>query len=110
MNRHSSLAFCLAIMLAAPIAAQQISGSISGVVRDTQQAVVAGAKVTLTSATQGSVRETSTNADGIYLFQAIQPDTYTVAVEAAGFKKSERREIRIFASDRLDVPVTLEVG
>jgi hypothetical protein len=89
---------------------QQISGSISGVVRDSQQAIVPGAKVSLISTAQGFVRETTTNSEGIYLLQAVQPSTYTLVVESAGFKKFERREIRIFASDRLDIPVTLEVG
>lgn len=90
--------------------AQQISGSISGEVRDSQQSVIPNAKVRLVNALQGNARETVTNAEGIFLFQAIQPSTYTLSVEGSGFKKFERKEIKLFASDRLDIPVTLEIG
>ncbi len=98
------------LALASLLSAQQISGSISGVVRDNQQAVVPKAKVRLLNVEQGNFRETETNAEGYYLFQAVQPGTYNVGVEVTGFKKFERREIKLFASDRIDVPVTLEVG
>jgi hypothetical protein len=100
-----------ALSLAAVAAfSQQISGSISGVVRDNQQAVIAGAKVTLTNVAQGYTREAVTNGEGIYLFQAVQPGTFSVVVEVPGFKKAEQREIRIYASDRIDIPFTMEVG
>lgn len=90
--------------------AQQISGSISGIVRDNQQAVIPNAKVRLVSELQGNARETQTNNEGLFLFQAIQPSTYTLTVELSGFKKFERKEIKLFASDRLDIPVTMEIG
>ncbi|MBY0508216.1 MAG: carboxypeptidase regulatory-like domain-containing protein [Bryobacteraceae bacterium] len=89
---------------------QQVSGSISGTVRDNQQAVIAGAKVTLINAVQGFSRETQTNAEGYYLFTSLQPSTYNLTVEQSGFKKAETRDIKIFASDRLTIPVVMEIG
>lgn len=93
-----------------PTFAQQISGSIAGTVRDSQQAVVAGAKVSLLNQTQGWTRETTTNDDGVFLLTSLPPATYNVTVETAGFKKFEKRDIKIFANDRMDVQVVLEVG
>ena len=99
-----TFSFCSAVF------AQQISGSISGVVRDNQQAIIAGAKVTVTSTTQGYVREGTTNGEGIFLFTSLQPSTYNLTVEVPGFKKSERKDIKIFAADRLDFPIVMELG
>ncbi|MCA2966973.1 MAG: TonB-dependent receptor [Acidobacteriaceae bacterium] len=108
--RNARQAVIALFLLSSLLPAQQISGSISGVVRDNQQAVVPKAKVRLINTVQGNIRETETNDEGFYLFQAVQPSTYTVAIEVTGFKKFERREVKLFASDRLDIPVVLEVG
>lgn len=100
----------LLLLAAACAYGQQVSGTIAGVVRDSQQAVVAGAKVTLVNATQGFTREGATNSEGYYLFTSLPPAAYTLTVEQAGFKKFEQRDIRIFASDRIDINVGLDVG
>lgn len=111
MKKHAIRVVSLAITLAAATAiAQQISGSIFGVVRDQQQAAVAGAKVTLVNTTQGYTRETQTNGEGYYIFPSLQPSTYNVTVEMSGFKKFEKKDIKMFASDKIDVGVQLEVG
>lgn len=72
--------------------------------------MIAGAKVLLVSSTQGFQRETQTNAEGVFSFASVQPGTYVVSVESAGFKKFEQRDVKIYASDRYEVPVTMEVG
>ena len=65
-----------------PVWAQQSSGSISGVVQDSQGAVVPGAKVTLINQAQGGVaRELPASAEGTFFFTPIIPGTYTVTVE-----------------------------
>ncbi|HEV2447902.1 MAG TPA: DUF2012 domain-containing protein [Candidatus Sulfopaludibacter sp.] len=105
--------FVAAVMLGCVnfISGQQISGSISGVVKDSQQAAVANAKVTLNSNEQGTSREGSTATDGSFVFTQVQPGTYSVAVEAPGFKKFEQTDIKIFANDRLNLgEIPLSVG
>ncbi|MGC4054033.1 MAG: carboxypeptidase-like regulatory domain-containing protein [Paludibaculum sp.] len=91
--------------------AQQITGTISGTVKDAQQAAVVGAKVTIVSAQQGSGREVSTNNEGVFVFTNTQPGTYNLSVEAAGFKKFEQKGVVLYASDRLSLgDLTLSVG
>src|SRR5260370_19353278 len=90
--------FCATVVVA-----QQISGSISGVVKDSQLASIANAKVSLTDQAQGTTRETSTAADGSFVFTLVQPGSYTVAVEAPGFKKFEQKDVKVFANDRVSV-------
>lgn len=83
----------LGILLAFPIrlsAQTTIStGSIQGTVSDPSGAVVAGAKVTVTNKGTGEVRNLSTNSDGIYISGALMPGSYTVRVEAKGFRTAE---------------------
>ncbi len=90
---------------------QQISGSITGVVRDSQQAAVANAKVSLNSKEQGTSREGVTAPDGSFVFAQVQPGTYLLTVEAPGFKKFEQTDIKVFANDRVSAgDITLSVG
>src|SRR5690349_229790 len=55
------------------LCAQQISGSIFGAVRDSQQSAIANAKVTLTNQEQGTSRDTVTGVDGSFVFTQLQP-------------------------------------
>ncbi|WP_321472084.1 carboxypeptidase regulatory-like domain-containing protein [uncultured Paludibaculum sp.] len=91
--------------------AQQITGTISGNVKDAQQAAVAGAKVTIISTQQGTTREVSTNNEGTFVFTNAQPGTYDLGIEAPGFKKFEQKGVVLYASDRLSLgDLTLSVG
>ena len=102
MHRRQLSRTLLCILFCATIAvAQQISGSISGVVKYSQLASIAGAKVSLTDQAQGTTREITTRADGSFVFPLVQPGSYTVSVEATGFKKSEQKDVKLFANDRV---------
>jgi hypothetical protein len=99
------------LLSVASVNAQQVSGSISGNVKDSQQAAVVNAKVLLINPAQGVSREQATGPDGSFNFALLPPATYELTVEAPGFKKFEQKEIKIFASDRIAVPdVVLQVG
>jgi hypothetical protein len=95
---------------AAAMLAQQTSGSISGTVRDSQQAAIAAAKVTVMNRAQGLIREVPTSSDGSFMVTPLQSAVYSVSVEAPGFKKFERPEVKIFANDRIALDIVLEVG
>src|SRR5205823_11844730 len=102
-----------AVLLAAiPVSAQQSFGSISGVVQDSQGAIVPNAKVELTNQAQGTVaRGLVTSSEGTFVFAPVPPATYSVSVEAPGFKKYVKREITVFAQDRIGLPpIVLELG
>jgi Carboxypeptidase regulatory-like domain/TonB-dependent Receptor Plug Domain len=110
LRKKTPMLLSLALLLAASAFAQT-SASLSGTVHDAQGGAVAGAKVTLKDA-GGTVQiDTTTNSEGFYTFPVIQPSTYTVTIEATGFKKSVRSGIVVNASDRQSTGVTvLEVG
>ena len=112
VNRGAASLAVVLILFIGPLFGQQSSGSISGVVQDSQGAVVPNAKVVLINQGQGAVyRESSTSAEGTFFFTPVIPGTYTVTVEAAGFKKYVRTDITLFAQDRVGLPpIALELG
>jgi hypothetical protein len=88
----------------------QTTGSLSGTVTDPNNAVVAGATVTLQSNVAGAERSAVTDSNGAFDFQALLPGTYTINVEAVGFKKAIAREIVVSVSLNSQVNIQLEVG
>src|SRR5262245_25321942 len=76
----------LVFLLAAICAAQTSTSQSSGPIRDSTSAVVPNAGVTLTNESTGvALKQTTTDA-GVYAFPAIPAGTYTVRVEANGFR------------------------
>ncbi len=91
--------------------AQQISGSITGVVKDSQQGAIANAKVTLLNQAQGTTREANTGAEGGFVFNSVQPGSYTVTIETSGFSKFEQKNIPVSPNERVALgAITLAVG
>ncbi len=94
-----------------PLLAQNISGTITGTVKDSSGAVVSGASVTITNTNQNAVVFTAnTNAAGQYTAPFLPVGNYSVAVEAAGFKKAERTAIKLDVGQNLTVDMSLEPG
>ncbi len=89
---------------------QAISASLSGVVQDSSQAAVAGAKVVLASPEKGVTRTVSTGTDGRYSFAMLPPATYTLTVEASGFSSYKQSGIALAAGQDASQQVTLQVG
>jgi len=87
------------------VAAQTYQGRILGSVADLNGAAVRGAKVTITNVETGVTRALETNEAGDYVAPNLPPGRYKIAVEADGFKKVERPEVRLeVAKDiRIDV-------
>jgi hypothetical protein len=101
----------LALFLwAASAFAQAGGGELTGEVRDPSGASVANASVTLTQTETRQSSSSATTDRGIYLFPSLQPGLYTLAVEAQGFKRFLREQIRVATAERLRVDVNLQIG
>ncbi len=90
--------------------AQESRGAITGRVLDGQGAVVPGAKVSVTNSATNETRRGEANATGYYEFNYLEPSSYTVNVEAPGFKKFLRQGVTVNVGTRLEIDVPLEVG
>src|SRR5690242_10095354 len=73
--------------------AQSIYGSIRGLVSDPSGAIIANAKVILINEGTSAQRSALSNNVGEYVFSQVTPGTYTVAAEAPGFKKVDRKNV-----------------
>jgi Carboxypeptidase regulatory-like domain len=88
----------------------QGTSAIRGSIKDPQGSVVAGATVTLTNPETNLTRTTTSNDNGQFAFEAIQPGVYKVEVEAQNFKKAVFTEVGALVSKPTDLPVTMEIG
>jgi hypothetical protein len=93
-----------------PTFAQQFRGSLSGRVLDQQQAAVPGAKILAVESETGAKFPTVTNGDGTYVLTFLPPGPYSVAAEAAGFKRYVNAQVRVATNEREQLDITLEVG
>jgi len=89
---------------------QAVYGSILGTVTDPQGAALSGAKITVTNQRKGTSDTTTTNADGNYSVTHLIPDTYSVRVEAPGFKASEQKDVIVQADAGARVDLQTQVG
>jgi hypothetical protein len=99
---------CAALLVGSAHA--QFHAAIQGTVMDSKGGAIAGAKVTATNLATGATRETVTSAEGFYRIGDLPPGTYSVSVEAAGFKKSNSNNVEVQAEQPRGLDVTLEVG
>ncbi len=105
----SVLMFTLACV--ASVSAQATTGSVRGSVVDPNNAVVVGAKVTLTRKTTTEARTTQTNDSGIYEFNNLVPGAdYQVQVEAPNFKALTLTDVGVSLNQVTDLPAQLTVG
>src|SRR5215472_11395451 len=101
----------IAIVALCFCALAQNSGSFTGAVRDSAGLVIPGATVTVTEQATGYRQTARTSSEGIFVFPTLPPGTYTIAVEAKGFKKSESKGVILPVASKVSVgDVVMEVG
>ncbi|HUO15396.1 MAG TPA: carboxypeptidase-like regulatory domain-containing protein, partial [Verrucomicrobiae bacterium] len=91
----------LACMLCAPLLAQVTSGTIFGTVRDSSGAVIKGATVTISDPSTGITRTVTSSDAGEFAAPGLYPGTYTIKVEAKGFKALDASGFVLSAADKL---------
>jgi len=97
-------------LFVAILPAQDYRGRIQGVVRDSSDAVVAGANVTLSNVNTGITTVRRTNETGHYIFDLVEPGTYSVTVETPGFSKFVRENVPLASKGDLTVDANLKPG
>lgn len=113
MFRKLALVFTVGLVLvfAGVTVAQQVTGSISGTVKDSSGAVVPNATVTITNTDKNIVARTvKTDSVGGYSAPLLPVGNYSVTAEANGFTKTVQNNIGLNVNDNLTVDITLQVG
>jgi hypothetical protein len=105
---------CLAALLLALSAlsaqAQETRGRVQGVVADTQGGVMPGASVVLQNDGTTVATTRTTNRDGRYLFDYVDPGTYTITVTISGFNTAVHKNVKVQQRADLTVDIKLQVG
>ncbi len=110
MLRKLLAGVCLGALFGVALLGQESRGAITGRITDPQGGVIPNAKVAVTNTLTNEVRRVTTNETGYYEANFLEPSTYSVAVEAGGFKKMNRTGITVNVSARLEINLALEIG
>src|SRR4029077_10724876 len=106
-SRTTVLVLVLGALLAGSAAAQTTEGRITGLVSDTQGAILPGVTVTVTSPALIGVQSTVTQPDGKFLFPALPTGVYKLVFELSGFQKLTRENIQVVLGQTLSVDAQL---
>ncbi len=106
------LAIALLLSFSGFVAAQETTGTLVGVVRDSSGAAVAGATVTITDPTKNNtvVRTITTTDEGVFSAPNLNVSTYTITVEAPNFKRRVQTDVKLDVGARRNVDIALEAG
>jgi Carboxypeptidase regulatory-like domain/TonB dependent receptor-like, beta-barrel len=104
-----TISICLMVSV---IAFSQTAGTsrVTGVVQDSNGAVIPDAKVTVTNEGTNLSYNTTTTSAGVYVFDGLQLGSYTVSVEKQGFKKFVSKSNILTVGQPLTVNAELAAG
>lgn len=106
----ASLTVCLLSAVSVPARAQQIYGSINGVVKDPNGAVVPNATILATNEGTSTAVSAKTDAGGTYIITNLQPGTYDVQTTASGFGPSKQTGVHVEVGLSTNLDVSLAVA
>jgi len=111
---HHVVRFGLIILVvlgltALPAFPQTGAGTVSGTVRDSAEAFVSGAKVTITNTETGISKQVVTSPEGLYSFPALPIGPYRLSVDKEGFQ-TWAGTLTLSVGQNVTVDATLRVG
>jgi hypothetical protein len=111
LRQWSLPALLLALLLAPATFGQSTSGSITGTIKDGTGAPIAGASVTINNPATNLTRQVNSNSSGGFSAPQLPPGNYNISVEKTGFKKYEKTNVVLNATDIVNAgDFTLDVG
>ena len=109
-RRLLTLLVVILCLLALKQAAFAQTAQLSGIITDTNSAVIAGSHVTLTNLDTGVARKALTNTEGYYSLPFVPPGNYRLHVLSSGFRPVTHDSVRINVDHALRIDFTLEIG
>lgn len=100
----------ITLMLAAPLAAQTVTATVSGTVRDQSGAVIPNANVTLTNTGTNVSQTAKTNGSGEYSVLNLAAASYRLDVDAPGFSHFLQTGIVLDVDQKARIDVALQIG
>src|SRR5260370_34996089 len=103
-------AFALLLLGVSEVFGQTTFATITGTVTDPSGAVLPGAKVTVTSEGEGTVRDVLTGSTGVFTVPNLTVGTYRLHVTATGFGAHDRTGIILSANQVVNADVKMALG
>src|SRR5437016_3903541 len=97
-------------LLPTVLLAQGTTSRVTGTVEDPASAAVPSSQVKLTNESTRVAFTTTATSSGAYVFDAIQPGTYEIRVEAPGFRTFISRGNAVTIGQPATINVHLELG
>lgn len=102
--------FAFLLLAAASVTAQVTTGSLQGVVKDPNGAVVGGATAKITNTETGISREAATNSDGFYRVTNLLPgDRYKIEISSQGYETAVIKNVAVRLATENSADVKLQV-
>ena len=102
--------FCLLLSAGQIFAQSTVTGGIRGTVNDPQGAIVPNATVTATNVGTNSTETVTSDANGTFIINNLQPGTYNVAVSQSGFGDFTAQRVVVEVGQVTTVDATLTVA
>jgi hypothetical protein len=100
----------LAFVILPATYAQLYTGSVTGAITDPSGSVVPAAKITLVDEQKGFSFPAISDGTGRYLLRPIPPGSYTISVEAAGFRSERKEKIHVDVNQNLSIDFQLALA
>jgi hypothetical protein len=107
---HRILFWLASLCLCASPGFAQTTGDIRGIVRDPSGALVPNARVTATIPSAAIERKATTTETGEFTIPTVPVGTYTVRIEAQGFKTFEQDNVVVDIGHVAQISASLELG
>ena len=109
-NRKSAVAGIIMLAITVSPAFAQFRTSIQGVVTDPTGAVIPGATLTLKNLSTNETITRTSDADGVYNFNALPADPFVLTAEKDGFQKKVLDHLQLIPEQPNGINVQLEPG
>ena len=100
----------IAILVSSTLLRADVTGSITGMVHDSSQAVVSGARAQVINVQTNLTQETTSGSDGSFRMLALPAGNYKLTVTSTGFRTFTATNIDLKVNDQLHLDITLQVG
>jgi len=109
--QRTVLSICLVLLVSACAFAQTVTGSLVGIVVDPTGSVIPDVKIQLTNQGTSASSVATADSSGIFRFPNLNPATYSVSVQAKGFKTRIVKDITVGLSENRDLGrLALDIG
>ncbi len=102
--------FVVALLSASAGYGQVVSATLYGTVLDPNQAMIPAAKITITNTGTGGTLATTSSDTGGFTLVSLPAGTYSVTIEAQGFKTYRQTGLSLVAGQTIRQTFTLELG